>query len=239
MRIDIVTLFPEMFEGPLSESIVQRARSKGLVDIRLHDLREWTRDRHRKVDDVIFGGGAGMVLKPEPLFACHDELLDRARAEHPDREVLVLLTSPQGRLLTQEAVREFADRRPHLIVFCGHYKGFDERFVEQCVDMELSIGDYVLSGGELPAMVLVDAVTRLLPGAIGTAESADTDSLEDGLLDAPAYTRPAVFRNLEVPGILLSGHHARIEAWRLQQRQERTRDKRPELFALWRKRKKS
>lgn len=231
MIIDIVTLFPEMFDGPLDESIVKRARQAGLAEIRLHDLRDWTRDKHRKADDEMFGGGAGLVMKAEPLFLCHDELLARAQAHRPEApKPLVVLTSPQGRLLDQELARSLSVEVGHLLVVCGHYKGVDERFVEACVDLELSIGDYVLSGGELPAMVLVDALVRLLPGAIGSAESAETDSLEDGLLDAPVYTRPAECRGLAVPEILLSGHHARIEAWRLEQRRERTRLKRPDLW---------
>ena len=231
MIIDIVTLFPEMFTGPLDESIVKRARQQGLVEIRLHDLRDWTRDKHRKADDEMFGGGAGLVLKPEPLFHCHDELLARARAHRPEApKPLVVLTSPQGRLLTQALARRLAVGAGHLVVFCGHYKGVDERFVEACVDLELSIGDYVLSGGELPAMVLVDALVRLLPGAIGSAESAQSDSLEDGLLDTAVYTRPAEFRGRAVPEVLLSGHHERIETWRREQRLERTRRKRPDLL---------
>jgi len=231
MIIDIVTLFPEMFEGPLDESIVKRARQQALVDIRLHDLREWTRDKHRKADDEMFGGGAGLVMKPEPLFLCHDELLARAAAHRPQApKPLVVLTSPQGGKLTQAMARRLAADVEHLVVVCGHYKGVDERFIEACVDQELSIGDYVLSGGELPAMVLVDALVRLLPGALGNSESADTDSLEDGLLEAPVYTRPAELRGMAVPEILLSGHHARIEAWRAAQRLERTRRKRPDLL---------
>lgn len=233
MTIDIVTLFPEMFDGPLDESIVKRARQQGLVEIRLHDLREWTRDKHRKADDEMFGGGAGLVMKAEPLFHCHDELVARARAHRPQApKPRVVLTSPQGRKLDQAQVRHMAGTVEHLIVVCGHYKGVDERFIEACVDEELSIGDYVLSGGELPAMVLVDALVRLLPGALGNAESADTDSLEDGLLEAPVYTRPAEFRGMAVPEVLLSGHHAHIEAWRAAQRLERTRRKRPDLLEL-------
>jgi tRNA (guanine37-N1)-methyltransferase len=232
MRIDLVTLFPEIFQGPLDESIIRRARERAIVDIRIHDLREWTRDKHRKADDESFGGAAGMVLKPEPLFACYDELMARALAAFPDaKKPRVLLTSPQGSLLSQPMARRMAAEDEHIIVFCGHYKGFDERFIEHCVDEELSIGDYVLSGGELPAMVLVDALVRLLPGAISRIESADTDSFEDGLLDAPVYTRPAEFRGLVVPSVLTSGHHARIEDWRQEQRMERTRVKRPDLFA--------
>jgi tRNA (guanine37-N1)-methyltransferase len=232
MIIEIVTLFPEMFAGPLDESIVKRARESGVVEIRLHDLREWARNRHRKVDDEMFGGGAGMVLKPEPLILCHDELMARARAARPAAPAaLTVLTTPQGRHLDQALARRLAAGTGHLLVFCGHYKGVDERFVESCVDLELSIGDFVLSGGELAAMVLVDAVVRLLPGALGDSESAQTDSFEDGLLDAPVYTRPAEYRGRTVPEVLLSGHHARIEQWRAEQRLQRTQRKRPDLLA--------
>jgi tRNA (guanine37-N1)-methyltransferase len=231
MKIELVSLFPEMFVGPLDESIVRRAKERGLVDIVLHDLREWTIDKHRKADDLMFGGGAGMVLKPEPLFFCHDELIARAKAVDPDAaKPLVLLTSPQGKLLKQKQVRELAAEVKHMIIFCGHYKGFDERFVENCVDLEISVGDYILSGGELAAMIMVDALTRLLPGAISRIESADTDSLEDGLLDAPVYTRPAEFRGMKIPEVLLSGHHAKIDSWRQNEREQRTARKRPDLL---------
>ena len=231
MKIELVTLFPEMFTGPLDESILSRARQNGLVEIVIHDLRDWTRDKHRKADDEMFGGGAGMVLKPEPLFYCHDELVARARAaDQKAAKPLVILTSPQGRLLDQKRVRELSAEAGHLIIFCGHYKGFDERFVEDCVDLEISVGNYILSGGELPAMIIVDSLTRLLPGAISSIESADTDSLEDGFLDAPVYTRPAEFRGKRVPDILLSGHHEKIENWRQQERRARTARKRPDLL---------
>lgn len=228
MLIEIVTLFPEMFRGPLDESIVQRAREAGLVEIRLHNLREWATGPHRKADDEPFGDGAGMVMKAEPLVRCVEQL--KHEATGPCR---VVLLSPQGPLFRQEQARVMAARDPHLVLVCGHYKGVDERFIERCVDEELSIGDYILSGGELGAMVVTDALVRLLPGAIGRAESAGTDSLEDGLLDAPQYTRPAEFEGARVPEILLSGHHARIEDWRRQQRQEQTRIKRPDLFLAW------
>ncbi len=228
MILDIVTLFPDMFRGPLDDSIVGRSREAGRCEIRLHNLRDWARDKHRKVDDDAFGDGAGMVLKPEPLFACIEDL----RREGPAR---VILLSPQGPLLTQGRCRQLAASDERLILVCGRYKGLDERFIEACVDEELSIGDYVLSGGELAAMVLVDGIVRLLPQALNTPESAESDSLEDGLLDAPQYTRPAEFRGLQVPEILLSGHHGRIAEWRQQQRVERTRRKRPDLYRAWTK----
>ncbi len=231
MIIELVSLFPGMFRGPLDESIVRRARDSGRAEIRLHDLRDWAGDRHRKTDDEIFGGGAGMVLKPEPLFLCHEELLAAAsRADPRAAPPTVILTSPQGRLFRQEEARRLAAEVSHAIIFCGRYKGVDERFVEACVDLELSVGDYILSGGELPAMVIVDALVRLLPGVLNRMESAETDSLEDGLLDAPVYTRPAEYRGMEVPEVLLSGHHARIEEWRTEQRLARTRRKRPDLL---------
>ncbi len=232
MIIDVVSIFPEMFAGPLDESIIKRARERGIVDIRLHQLRDWASPPHFKTDDEIFGGGAGMVMKPEPLFACLEELLERAREERPDApRPLVALTSPQGFPLKQADARRMAAEVDHMILFCGRYKGVDERFMASCVDLEISIGDYILSGGELAAMVLMDALVRLLPGAISRMESADTDSLEDGLLDAPVYTRPAEFREMAVPEILLSGHHARIEKWRAGQRLERTKRKRPDLLS--------
>ncbi|MCA9784009.1 MAG: tRNA (guanosine(37)-N1)-methyltransferase TrmD [Calditrichaeota bacterium] len=228
MVIEIITLFPEMFRGPLDESIVVRARRAGLVDIRVHDLRDWTDGPHRKADDDPFGDGAGMVMKAEPLIRCVTEL--KSKATLP---VTVVLLSPQGPLWKQEQARVMAREESHLLLVCGHYKGVDERFIERCVDREISIGDYILSGGELGAMVLVDSLVRLLPGAIGRAESAGTDSLEDGLLDAPQYTRPAEFEGMAVPEVLLSGHHARIESWRAEQRRQRTREKRPDLFRLF------
>jgi len=225
MIIEIVTLFPDMFRGPLDESIVDRARRSGHVHIRLHNLRDWAEGPHRKADDEPFGDGAGMVMKVEPLTRCVEDLKSRAAGD-----CRVILLSPQGPVFTQRRARELAVDDGHLVLVCGHYKGVDERFIERCVDEEISIGDYILSGGELGAMVLTDALVRLLPGAISRAESAGTDSLEDGLLDAPQYTRPAEFEGAGVPEVLLSGHHARIEEWRGQQRRERTRIKRPDLY---------
>ena len=222
MKIDVVTLFPAMFSGPFAESIVARAVKAGVVEIAIHNLRDWTSDRHRTVDDKPFGGGAGMVLKPEPLF----QAIDALRA---GPESMVVLLSPQGELLRQPLVAELAGRQ-HLILLCGHYEGVDERVIEHAVDREVSIGDYVLSGGELPAMVLVDAVVRLLPGALGSPHSAGDESHTTGLLEYPHYTRPADFRGWRVPDVLISGHHGEVERWRRAQALERTRRRRPDLL---------
>ena len=222
MRIDVVTLFPGMFAGPLDESIVARARKAGIVDLGIHNLRDWTADRHRTADDRPFGGGVGMVLKPEPLFKAVDAL-------RLGPESHVVLLTPQGELLRQPVVAELAEQT-HLILICGHYEGIDERFVEHAVDREVSIGDYVLSGGELPAMVLIDAVVRLLPGALGSPDSAGDESHSHGLLEYPHYTRPAEFRGWRVPDILISGNHAEVDRWRREQARERTRRRRPDLL---------
>ena len=211
-----------MFAGPFDESIVARAVKAGVVEIGIHNLREWTTDRHRTVDDKPFGGGAGMVLKAEPLFTAVEAL----RAGDKTR---VVLMTPQGEVLTQRLAAELAEQE-HLVLVCGHYEGIDERFREHAVDREVSIGDYVLSGGELPAMVLTDAIVRLLPGALGSAESAQDESHADGLLEYPHYTRPAEFRGWRVPDVLLSGNHAEIERWRRAQSLERTRRRRPDLL---------
>ncbi|HET7768172.1 MAG TPA: tRNA (guanosine(37)-N1)-methyltransferase TrmD [Chloroflexota bacterium] len=222
MRIDVLTLFPAMFAGPFAESIVARAGKAGIVEIAVHNLRDWTTDRHRTADDRPFGGGAGMVLKPEPLFKAIDAL-------RTGPESTVILLTPQGELLRQPLVAELAAHQ-HLILICGHYEGVDERVIEHAVDREISIGDYVLSGGELPAMVLVDSVVRLQPGALGSAESAGDESHTTGLLEYPHYTRPAEFRGWRVPDVLVSGHHGEVERWRRQQALERTRRRRPDLL---------
>ena len=222
MKIDVVTLFPAMFAGPFAESIVARAVKAGIVEIGIHNLREWTTDRHRTVDDKPFGGGAGMVLKPEPLFKAIEAL-------KRDAGSTVLLLTPQGEPLRQALVAELA-ALPHLILLCGHYEGVDERVIEHAVDREVSIGDYVLSGGELPAMVLVDAVVRLQPGALGSPESAQDESHTAGLLEYPHYTRPGDFRGWTVPDVLVSGHHGEVERWRRAQALERTRKRRPDLL---------
>lgn len=224
MRIDVLTLFPEAFGGPLDVSIIQRARDDGLLDLRLHQVREFATDRHRSVDDYPFGGGQGMVMRVDVL----DRALASVRAEVPEPGLVVFL-SPQGERLTDALVRELA-REPRLILVCGRYEGVDERFVEHRVDREVSIGDYILTGGELPAMVLIDAVTRHVPGALGDEASPEEESFAEGLLEHPQYTRPAEYNGWTVPDVLLSGHHAKIEKWKQEQRLARTRERRPDLL---------
>ncbi len=221
MKIDVLTLFPEMFAGPLDVSIVQRARKIGLLNLRVHNLREWTHDRHKTVDDRPFGGSAGMVLKPEPLFEAVESL--------GNEQTKVILLTPAGRPFSQAIARELAQDE-HLLFICGSYEGVDERVRETLVDDELSIGDYVLTNGGLPAMVIIDAVTRLLPGALGDDESAKDESFSQGLLEYPHYPRPAEFRGMKVPDVLLSGHHAEIDKWRAEQSRLRTAKKRPDLL---------
>ncbi len=221
MKIDIVTLFPGMLAGPLQESILGRARAKGLVEIRVVNPRDWAEGRHRVTDDYPFGGGGGMVLKPEPLFACVEAL------RGPGSRVILL--DPQGRPFGQETARELS-RVEHLILLCGRYEGVDERVRDHLVDDEISIGDYVLTGGELPALVVTDAVVRLLPGALGDEAAPGQDSFGAGLLEGPHYTRPEEFRGWRVPEVLLSGDHARIARWRRQQALWRTWRRRPDLL---------
>jgi tRNA (guanine37-N1)-methyltransferase len=224
LAIDVVTIFPAMVEAVMVDGVVARARTKGLVDVQARDLRDYTDDKHRVVDDVPFGGGPGMVLKPEPLLRA----VEAITAERGAPSAVVLLT-PQGRPLTHELAARFAQME-RLILLCGRYEGIDERVVDACVTDEVSIGDYVLTGGELPALVLMDAVVRLVPGVVGDAGSVTGDSFVRGLLDHPHYTRPAVCRERAVPDVLLSGHHGEIEQWRAQQRVARTRARRPELL---------
>ncbi len=224
MRIDLITALPELVRSPLENSIVGRAADGGSVDIRVVDLREYATGRHRQVDDYPYGGGAGMVLKPEPLSAA----LTALEADEAGPCEVVFLT-PDGEPLDQAMANQLS-LVEHLILIAGHYKGIDQRIRDRYVTREVSIGDYVLSGGELPALVLIDAVVRLLPGALGDASSAMTDSFQDGLLDAPVYTRPAEFDGMAVPAVLLSGDHRAIEAWREQQRIEKTKKRRPDLF---------
>jgi len=221
MKIDVLTLFPAMFAGPLDESIIKRARAAGLLDLSIHNLRDYAHDRHKTVDDRPFGGGPGMLLKPEPLFEAVESL---ARAD-----TRVVLLSPAGRPFTQAMACELAGLE-HLLLVSGHYEGFDERVRQELADDELSIGDYVLTNGALPVMVIVDAVTRLLPGALGDEASAQEESFSDGLLEYPQYTRPAEFRGMKVPEVLLSGNHAEIAQWRAQQAQARTKQRRPDLL---------
>ena len=225
MKIDIVTIFPKMVEAPLAEGIVARAIARGAVDVRVHDLRDFTTDRHRVVDDLPFGGGPGMVLKPEPLFTS----VDWIRKERGAPSAIVL-TSPDGERLTHAVARRLS-QLDHLVVLCGRYEGVDERVRQHLATDAISIGDYVLSGGELPALVIVDAVARLIPGVVGDEASVAGDTFaRDGLLDFPQFTRPAEFRGWSVPPVLLSGHHAEIEKWRREQALERTRRLRPDLL---------
>jgi len=224
MRVDVLTLFPGAFAGPLDVSIIKRAREDNLLDIHLHDIRDHATDRHRSVDDYPFGGGQGMVMRVDVL----DAALQHVQAQSQDPGYVVYL-SPQGERLTDSLVRELATHL-RLILVCGRYEGVDERFAEHCVDREISIGDYILTGGELPAMVLIDAVVRHIPGALGDEVSPEEESFADGLLEHPQYTRPAEYRGWTVPDVLLSGHHANIEKWKQEQRLQRTRERRPDLL---------
>lgn len=224
MRVDIVTIFPQVFT-PLEVSVLGRARERGLLQVVVWDLRDFTADRHRQVDDAPYGGGAGMVMKPEPFFAA----VDAIRARVPSPAGRIILTSPQGERLTDALAQNLA-REPHLIILCGHYEGIDERVPEGLATDEISIGDYVLTGGELPAMVIVEAVARFLPGVVGDAASVAADSFAEGLLDSPHYTRPPEFRGMMVPAVLLSGNHEAIRRWRRAQRLRRTIDRRPDLL---------
>lgn len=225
MRIDILTLFPEMLAGPFDASIIARARAARIIEIAIHNPRDYTDDKHHVVDDYAYGGGPGMVMKPEPLFECVEAV--RAMAEPPGK---VVLLTPQGRVLTHDVVAELATEA-RLIVICGHYEGVDERVREYLADDEISIGDYVLSGGEPAAIVLVDAVARHQPGVLGSELSLEDESHAQGLLEYPQYTRPAVYRDMPIPEILLSGHHAEIAKWRRRQMILRTARRRPELLA--------
>ena len=221
MKIDVLTLFPAMFAGPLDESIIKRAREAGRLDLAIHNLRDYAHDRHKTVDDRPFGGGPGMLLKPEPIFEAVESLAHQGTR--------VILLSPAGRPFNQAIARELAGLE-HLLMVSGHYEGFDERVREQLADDELSIGDYVLTNGALPVMVIIDAVTRLLPGVLGDEDSAQQDSFSQGLLEDPQYTRPADFRGMTVPEVLLSGNHAEIARWRAEQARLRTEERRPDLL---------
>jgi tRNA (guanine37-N1)-methyltransferase len=222
VRVDVLTIFPGVFEGPLREGLVGRAIASGLLDVRLHDLRDFTEDRHRQVDDTSFGGGPGMVLMAEPVFRASESLGDDPRR--------TLVLSPAGRRLDQELVKELSGE-PWVVLVAGRYEGIDERVIEGLGAEELSIGDYVLSGGEVPALVVLEAVTRLVPGVVGREDSLRNDSFENGLLDHPHYTRPQVVRGMAVPNVLLSGDHAAIERWRAQAALEKTRRNRPDLLS--------
>lgn len=222
MRIDYLTLFPGMFEGVLNQSILKRAQEKDLLQVNTVDFRHFAENKHNQVDDYPFGGGQGMVLKPEPIFNAMDSI---ERTE----DTRVILMCPQGRPFTQAIANELSQAE-HLVFICGHYEGYDERIREHLVTDEISMGDYVLTGGELPAMVMTDAVVRLLPGVLGNQQSHMDDSFQDGLLEFPQYTRPRIYKDLNVPGVLLSGNHAHIDNWRYEQKILRTWEKRPDLL---------
>jgi len=233
MRIDIVTLFPEICRAPLSESIMKRAQENRIVELHIHNLRDWTTDKHHVVDDAPFGGGQGMVMKPEPIFSAVEDLKRRtSNAKESiveNRKSKVVLMSPAGRRFDQEMARQLS-HEPHLIIISGHYEGVDHRVIEHLIDLEISIGDYVLTNGAIAAVVLVDSIVRLLPGTLGHEQSAGDDSFSNGLLEAPQYTRPADFRGWKVPEVLLSGNHAEIAKWRKEQAIKRTRENRADLF---------
>ena len=230
LEIDVLTLFPELISVPLSQSIMGRAAESGLISVRAHQLRDWTHDKYRRTDDYLCGGGQGMLMKCEPIFEAIEEL----RRENTK----VILMTPQGRVFSQPVAQELAapcmdGGDAHYIILCGHYEGVDQRVIDTLVDLELSIGDYILTNGAIAAVVVIDAVARLLPGALGDERSSIEESFSNGLLEAPAYTKPNVFRGMEVPPVFLSGNHQAIEEWKLEQAVERTRRNRPDLFERW------
>lgn len=230
MKIDVLTIFPEFFGQVFDFGIIRRAKIAGIVEINVHDIREYAADKHKMTDDRPFGGGDGMVMKAEPIFLAIEHLLGTSdRTEFPEGTRVVLL-SPQGRPLQQSVAKAFADDAKHIVMICGRYEGIDERVNETLVTDEISIGDYVLSGGEPAAIVLTDAIVRLLPEALGSETSAENDSFSDGLLDCPHYTRPAEFRGMKVPDVLLNGNHAEIEKWRHEMALEKTKRNRPDLL---------
>ncbi len=229
MKFDVLTLFPELFVSVMGESIIGRAQKNGLVEINAVNIRDYSKDKHRKVDDYPFGGGNGMVMTCQPVIDAYKTI-----TEEMVQKPKVIYMSPQGKVLTQEMAKELS-KQEHLILLCGHYEGIDERIIEEIVDEEISIGDYVLTGGELPAMVLIDCVSRLIPGVLSTEGSFSDESHFNGLLEYPQYTRPADYNGNIVPDVLLSGHHANIEKWRMQQSLDRTREKRPDLYDKFQK----
>jgi tRNA (guanine37-N1)-methyltransferase len=228
MRIDIISAVPALLDGPLNHSIVKRAREKGLVEIHIHDLRDYTEDKHKKVDDYPYGGDAGMVLTPQPIFSCIEHLTSNRSYDE------LIFTAADGKVFDQGDANELS-LKTNILILCGHYKGVDQRVRDELITREYSIGDVVLSGGELPAMVITDAIVRLLPGAIGDAESALKDSFQDGLLEAPVYTRPASFKGLEVPEVLRSGNPKLIDEWQHQQSLNKTKERRPDLYNQFKK----
>jgi tRNA (guanine37-N1)-methyltransferase len=230
LRFDIITIFPEFFDHAIDCGILRRAQNAGLVEVKAHDLRQWATDKHHVVDDRPFGGGDGMILKPEPIFAGVEALTGASRKEDLPVKTRVMLLSAQGEVFSQALAQDISQNTSHVVLLCGRYEGVDERVTEGLVTDEVSIGDYVLSGGEPAAVVVVDAVVRLLPGALGSETSAVYESFSEGLLDHPQYTRPPEFRGMKVPDVLLSGNHAEIERWRKEAAIEKTRRKRPDLL---------
>ena len=230
LRFDIITIFPEFFNEAIDCGILRRARNAGLVEVKAHDLRQWTTDKHHVVDDRPFGGGDGMILKPGPIFAGVEALTGASRREDFPARTRVILLSAQGQVFSQALAQDLSQNASHVVLLCGRYEGVDERVADALVTDEISIGDYVLSGGEPAAMVVIDAAVRLLPGALGSETSAVFESFSEGLLDHPQYTRPPEFRGMKVPEVLLSGNHAEIERWRKQAAMEKTRRKRPDLL---------
>jgi tRNA (guanine37-N1)-methyltransferase len=230
MRIDVLTIFPEFFGQVFDFGIIRRAKLARLVEINVHDIRAFAADKHQMTDDRPFGGGDGMVMKPEPIFAAVEHLLGTSEREEYGDGTKVVMLSPQGRPLTQAVAKVFADEAEHIVLICGRYEGVDERVNDSLVTDEISIGDYVLSGGEPAAVVLTDAIVRLLPEALGSETSAENDSFSNGLLDCPHYTRPADFRGMKVPEVLLNGNHAEIEKWRFEKALEKTQKNRPDLL---------
>jgi len=228
LRIDIISAVPDLLYSPINNSIIKRAIDKGLVQIHIHDLRDYTTDKHKKIDDYPYGGGAGMVVSPQPVFDCIEKLTSERRYDE------IVFTAPDGEMFEQQHANQFSVKE-NIIFLCGHYKGVDQRIRDELTTQEFSIGDYVLSGGELPALVMTDAIVRLIPGALGDSESALTDSFQNMLLDAPVYTRPATFRGLNVPDVLLSGDHKRIEKWRSDEAEKRTKERRPDLYNKFKK----
>lgn len=227
MLIDVITIFPGMFKGPLDESIIKRAREKAILSIHIHNLRDFTEDKHQIVDDYPYGGGAGMVMKAEPIFRAVENIVERRKKE----KTRIILMCPQGEVFNQQKAKELA-LEEHLVFLCGHYEGIDERVREYLVTDELSIGDYVLTGGELPAMVIIDSLARMIPGVVKEAQSTEQDSFYTGLLDYPHYTRPPNFRSWKVPEVLLSGHHGKIAEWRRKESLKRTLLRRKDLLGL-------
>ena len=229
MRFDIMTLFPELVSGVLSESIIGRAQKSGAIEVHAHNIRDYSKDKHRRVDDTPYGGGKGMLMSPVPIYDCYCDVIDPEKNPSECRRVLYM--SPQGAVLTQAKAREFSEKYDNIIILCGHYEGVDQRIIDEIVDEEISIGDYVLTGGEIPACIVVDAIARLLPGVLSDAECYEKESFSDEtMLEYPQYTRPYDFRGRTVPDVLISGHHANIEKWREEKALEKTKAARPDLI---------